>query len=285
MSPIPRIARVPLTTKQPEACPHCGGHNLTRRGTRKKKLEIVQLWRCSSCKRVFTPGPAALHNKTYPLRMILSALTDYDLGYTLEETAARLKKKAHRRVSPSTITSWLDEYKQHCSYRRLRADGLTRFPANQTIRSIKLYHRQIYGYAFHRPKLEFLRAGTLDDKRPGDTRFAPVADFLESIPTTCPHDLFRRDDDPKARASQATPAWADVSRIIVNSQTERGHRDRRAHHPGRRQQQAASRDAAALHARQRQRDGRDRDSDLARRARHRRSRDDSTASSSRRGWR
>jgi hypothetical protein len=40
--------------------------------------------------------------------------------------------------------------------------------------------------------------------------------LLESIPTTCPHDLFRRDDDPKARASQATPAWADVSRIIVN---------------------------------------------------------------------
>jgi len=217
MSPIPRIARVPFTSKVPEACPHCGGRNLTRRGMRKKKLEIVQLWRCSSCKRVFTPGPAALHNKTYPLRMILSALTDYDLGYTLEETAARLKKKTHRRVSPSSITTWLEEYKQHCSYRRLRAVGLKHFPANQTIRSIKLYHRQIYGYAFHRPKLEFLRAGTLDDKRPGDTRFAPVADFLESVPTSCPHDLFRRDDDPKARASQAAPVWADVSRIVVNS--------------------------------------------------------------------
>jgi hypothetical protein len=34
--------------------------------------------------------------------------------------------------------------------------------------------------------------------------------------TTCPHDLFRRDDDPKARASQATPAFADLSRIIIN---------------------------------------------------------------------
>src|SRR5437899_9900102 len=137
MYAIPRIARVPLTAKQPEACPHCGSHNLTRRGTLKKKLEIVQLWRCSSCKRVFAPGPATLHNKTYPLRMILSALTDYDTGYTLEETAARLQKKAHRHVSPSTITSWLDEYKQHCSYRRLRREGLVRFPANQTIRSIK----------------------------------------------------------------------------------------------------------------------------------------------------
>lgn len=216
MPAIPRIARVPHTSKIPEACPHCGSHVLTRRGTRKKKLEIVQLWRCSSCKRVFTPGPAALHNKTYPLRMILGALTDYDTGYSLEETAARLHKKSNRHVSPSTITAWLDEYKDHCAYRRLRARGLKRFRAAQIIRSIKVYHRQVYAYAYHRPKLEFVRAGTLDDKRPGDARFAPVADFLESIPTTCPHDLFRRDEDPTARASQAQPAFADASRIIVN---------------------------------------------------------------------
>ena len=130
--------------------------------------------------------------------MILSALTDYDIGFTLEETAARLKKKTHRNVSPSTIASWLEEYKRHCSYRRLRAQGLSRFPANQTIRTIKLYHRQIYSFAYHRPKLDFLRAGVLDDKRKGDTRFAPLADFLERVPTDCPHELFSREGDPKA---------------------------------------------------------------------------------------
>jgi transposase-like protein len=216
MSALPRIARVPHTSKVPETCPYCGGHNLTRRGTRKKKLEIVQLWRCASCKRVFTPGPAALHNKTYPLRMILSALTDYNVGYSLEQTAARLQKKTHRHVSSSTITSWLRTYKAHCSYARLRRRGLARFPATQTVRSIKLYHRQVYSYAYHRPKLEFVRSGTLDDKRVGDDRFAGVADFLESAPTTCPHDLFRHESDPSGRASQASPAWADVSRVIVN---------------------------------------------------------------------
>ncbi|MGH7716091.1 MAG: hypothetical protein ACREML_08870 [Vulcanimicrobiaceae bacterium] len=216
MSAIPRVARAPLTAKQPDACPHCGGRNLTRRGARKKKLEIVQLWRCSSCKRTFTPGPQALRNKTYPLRMILSALIDYDLGFPLEETAARLRKKTNRTVSPSTITAWLQQYKQHCSYRRLRAQGLSRFPASQTIRSIKLYHRQVYSFAYHRPKLDLLRKGVLDDKRTGDTHFANVADFLESIPTACPHELFTRDDDLKARASQATPEFADPSRVIVN---------------------------------------------------------------------
>ena len=148
--------------------------------------------------------------------MILSALSDYDLGFTLEETAARLKKKTNRNVSPSTIAAWLREYKRHCSYRRLRAQGLSRFPAAQTIRTIKLYHRQVYSYAYHRPKLEFLRTGALDDKRKGDTRFAPLADFLERVPTDCPHDLFNREADPKARASQAAGSFADTSHAIVN---------------------------------------------------------------------
>jgi hypothetical protein len=148
--------------------------------------------------------------------MILSALTDYDTGFTLEQTAARLKKKTHRNVSPSTIASWLEQYKRHCSYRRLRARGLSRFPANQTIRTIKLYHRQIYSYAYHRPKLDLLRRGALDDKRSGDTHFTPLADFLERVPTDCPHELFTREGDTKGRASQAQPTFTDTSHAIVN---------------------------------------------------------------------
>lgn len=216
MAPVPQIARTPLTTKQPESCPHCGGHSLSRRGTRRKKLEIVQLWRCGACKRTFTPAPEAMRNKTYPLRIILSAISDYDVGYTLDETAARLKAKANRSVSPSTIASWLRDYAPHCSYRRLRSKARTRFPAAQAVRSIKLYHRQVYSYAYHRPKIELLRGGLLDDKRRGDTRFTALADFLERLPSECPHELFTRQDDLRARASQARPAFADTSRLTVS---------------------------------------------------------------------
>ena len=67
----------------------------------------------------------------------------------------------------------------------------------------------MYRYSFHRPKLEFVRES--DEHR----RFAPVANFLEAIPLICPHDLFRA-EDAGGRASQAQPAFADVSRIIVN---------------------------------------------------------------------
>src|SRR3981081_2225967 len=101
----PRSAPALHTSKQPERCPYCASRSVTRRGTRKKKLEVVQLWRCGSCKRVFTPAPDELRHKTYPLRTILEAITDYNLGYSRADTAARLKSKRGLRVSPSTIAS------------------------------------------------------------------------------------------------------------------------------------------------------------------------------------
>src|SRR5882762_6046293 len=214
MSPMPRAARAPHSSKIPEVCPHCGSHVLTRRGTRRKKLEIVQLWRCASCKRTFTPGPDAIRNKTYPLRTVIDALSTYNLGYSLEDTAARVKSKSGRAIGASTIAGWLAQRKDLMSYLRLRDHGRHRFPAEQTIRAIKLYHRQIYSYAFHRPKLELLRRGELDEKRSGDTRFAALANFLEAVPLICPHDLFRVED--RGRASQSHPDFAEISRIIVN---------------------------------------------------------------------
>jgi hypothetical protein len=63
-----------------------------------------------------------------------------------------------------------------------------------------LYHRQVYEFGYHRAKLAFLRNGTLDDRRPGDSRFAGISDFLEDVPRRCPDDLFRLEDG--ARGSQ-----------------------------------------------------------------------------------
>src|SRR6202008_5040917 len=116
-------------------------------------------------KRVFTPAPLALRHKTFPLRAILEAITDYNLGYSLAQTAARLKSRRGLTVSRASISSWLAEHKPLTSYRRLRDRGKPLFAPNTTIRAIKLYHRQVYEYAYHRAKLEFVRDGSLDEKR------------------------------------------------------------------------------------------------------------------------
>ncbi len=182
---LTRTTRVPHTDKKPGRCPYCGSAHVTRKGTRKKKIEIVQLWRCASCKRVFTPSPAALRNRTYPLHVVLNAMTLYNLGYSLEQTAEKIRVRFGRRAGRSTIAGWLAEYRSLTTYARLRAEGRRLFPPTQAIRSIKLYHRQIYKYAYHRPKLAMLRQGR------EHARFAGVADFLDRVPIECPHKLFR----------------------------------------------------------------------------------------------
>jgi hypothetical protein len=87
----------------------------------------------------------------------------------------------------------------------LRAEGRRLFPPPQAIRSIKLYHRQIYKYAYHRPKLAMLRESREHQ------RFAGVADFLERVPVDCPHELFQGSE----RASQTPLAKIKTSRLIV----------------------------------------------------------------------
>ena len=204
-SPAKRSYRVAHTDKRPERCPCCSSAHVARKGTRTKKIEIVQLWRCASCKRVFTLAAPALRSKTYPLHVVLGAITLFGLGYTLEQTADKIKSRFGRRAGRSTIAAWLAEHRALTTYARLRQEGRRLFPPTQAIRSIKLYHRQIYKFEYHRPKLAMLRQSR------EHARFAGVADFLERVPIDCPHDLFRESE----RASQKASSFLDTSRLII----------------------------------------------------------------------
>src|ERR1700681_1846759 len=205
------------TIKPPERCPHCNSKRLIKKGTRKKKLEDVPLFRCRACGRTFAPGARAIRNKTYPLPEILETFTLYDRGNTLQETARKISSRYGHDVAPSTISRWLAEQPALTTYRRLRDRGRQLFTPTQLIRAHKLYHRQVYEFAYHRAKLAFLKDGTLDDKRASGAtstaRFSPLADFLESIPQTCPHDLFQREDG--SRGSQLAPDFLALDKLIV----------------------------------------------------------------------
>jgi len=196
--------RVPHTVKQPARCPHCGSTRLIRKGTRRKKLEIMQLWQCKLCRRIFTPAPPSLRYKTYPLRVILDGVTLYNLGYSLPVAAQKLKAKHGYKVSPSTLASWMAEHRELTTYGRIRRHRPNGLSPAQTIRSTKLYHRQVYSFAYHRSKLADLR----EDKR--HKRFALLADFLERVPENCPHDLFSN----SSRASQLAN-FIDRNHLIV----------------------------------------------------------------------
>src|ERR1700726_1138852 len=210
---VPRLSKI----KPPDRCPYCNSKRLIKKGTRKKKLEDVPLYRCRSCGRTFSTGPRAIRNKTYPLPEILEAFTLYDRANTLEATAEKISSRYGHRVAPSTISRWLAEHPALTTYRRFRDRGRRLFPPTQVIRTHKLSHRQVYEFAYHRAKLAFLKDGTLDDKRAtratSTARFSALADFLESIPQTCPHDRFHREEG--ARSSQLAPDFLALDKLIV----------------------------------------------------------------------
>lgn len=202
--PLSAAHRIPHTAKPPARCPHCGSTRLIRKGTRRKKLEIAQLWQCKACRRVFTPTPAALRYKSYPLRLILDGVTFYNLGYSLSDVARKLKEKHGYAVPPATLETWMAEHRELTTYRRLRGHSPIKLTPLQTIRSTKLYHRQVYSFAYHRPKLALLR----EDHR--HQRFAALADFLEQVPNLCPHNLFQE----SSRASQLGE-FIDRNHLVV----------------------------------------------------------------------
>lgn len=68
----PGLRRLPLVGAAPEPCIFCNGTQIRREGRWRKKLEIVQLWYCVDCGRVFTPQRDK--GKQFPLRVVLDAV-------------------------------------------------------------------------------------------------------------------------------------------------------------------------------------------------------------------
>lgn len=144
-------------------------------------------------------------------------MSAYNRGYSLDEVSRRLSSRYGHSINPSTISRWLATYAHVAAYRRLRDKGKRLFAPPQIIRVTKLYHAQVYEFGYHRAKLALLRQGALDDRRKGDRKFAPLADLLETIPKSCPHHLFKREDG--FRASQLSRNFLSLDQIIVTEKT------------------------------------------------------------------
>ena len=171
-------------------------------GRRSKSSSVGDAQPANASSRLRRP---ALRNKTYPLRVILAALTLYHLGYSLRETAAKLKSRFGVSAAPSSIANWIKEHQSLLTYGRLRAEGRRSFTPTQIIRAIKLYHRQVYRFAYHRAKLDALRA----DRSTSDWHRSPTSS------SACrPH--ARTSSSPTARAPRSCrPTSFDLDRLVV----------------------------------------------------------------------
>lgn len=190
-----------IVRKLTDSCLYCQGENITKRGTRKKKLETIQLYWCKDCKKTFTP--IFKKGKHYPLETIFRGLSLYNLGYSLEETVKHLKEP----VKPSTLARWLVEFKAICKYERLRPFAKKLYLPEETAPGISLYHRQVYKFRIHRAKLALLLEEDIKHRR-----FWPLRELLESLFQECPHHLFKQG----LRASEIKTKFSREKLIVRN---------------------------------------------------------------------
>ena len=185
------------------SCPYCKSKDTVRRGLRKKKYETAQLFLCNSCKKVFTGQ--LVKGKQFPLRLILEGLSLYNIGHTLEKTCQLLKEQFGLDVKPQTLSDWVKEFAELCSYGRLRPYGLKMYSAHQVIQKVNLYHRQVYEFSYHRAKAALI----LQDFK--HAKFENLREYLEAVQAECPHQFFREGQ----RASEERVKF-DLSGVMVS---------------------------------------------------------------------
>jgi len=146
-------------------------------------MRTLQLFQCPECLHRFSGGPGK--NRTYPLKLILDAVSTFNLGYSITNTRSILRRRFHLDVPDRTINSWLTTYRSVSTYSRLRAAGKKLFDPRSITVSRFFEHRQVYRFQVHNAKVE------LSLQSPTHRHLSPLRGYLTSIQRDFPHHLFQ----------------------------------------------------------------------------------------------
>jgi transposase-like protein len=159
-------------------CPHCNGKNIIKYG----QTSRVQAYYCKDCRKKFTEK--GLKNKMYTPQVITNAITYYNLGNTLEESAKIVNKRFKVKVSKSTVHSWIKEFSDICSYSKQRSQVIKRYTGDNIIHAFSFQHSGLtYNFQFHLPKLEML-----------GSKYPSLIQYLKNMKTRCPSDIFKENE-------------------------------------------------------------------------------------------
>ena len=172
------------------ACPYCGDRHIIKKGVRKNKYGTVQLFACRRCKKKFTP--LVTKHKSFPLRVIIEALSQYNRLHSLDEEAAIASRKFGVRVHRQTLTNWLSDLSGYLPVLRMRRTIEQYAPRSGVFLERQLFHGQVYAFKYHRAKALLLEG------HHEFVAFRPLLEYFENVPHSTPHALFREE---RARAS------------------------------------------------------------------------------------
>ena len=139
-------------TKPVETCRYCGGSSIKRKGRRKNKYGDVPLYYCHRCQRKFSP--LVTKNKTFPLRVILDALTLHNRLYSLEDAAQAVTRKYGLSVSRQNIANWRAGFAPYLPVTRLRPAFAASHDKYSLVTEAQLLHGQVYTFKYHHAKAD-----------------------------------------------------------------------------------------------------------------------------------
>ncbi len=209
--PEPQLAQ----TKPAVVCPYCSSGEIVKKGKRRKKYEQIQLYLCKRCQRRFTPLIHKHH--TYPLELILDALTLYNRFYSLEDVAEVIYGSYGIRVHAQTVANWLKEFQAYLPGLKLRSRLAQLYDPRKMLIESRLLHGQVYDFKYHYAKLNLILQNS--DKYRQYQGFKGLAQFLEEVPKTCPHELFRANAKKSNRSSQHKNIF-DLDQVEIRSRAD-----------------------------------------------------------------
>ena len=132
-------------------CKHCKSKMIIKKGKTRTRHQEKQIYYCKECKRKFVD--TSLANKTYPPRIICSAISAYNLGLTLQETRKQINKRFKITLPTSTLHDWIQEFKPICSIQKLRKT-LLKYASDQILEYKPFVHNGLqYNFKYHKPNL------------------------------------------------------------------------------------------------------------------------------------
>jgi len=189
--------------KQLTHCPYCQS-KVIKKGKRKKKYEIIQIYYCKNCQKKLTP--VITKHKTYPLRLIIDSISLYDKLYSYNKIINIIEETYGIKVTRQIILRWLKEYSDYIPFLRMREFASKMYSGDlrkELIEESKLFHQQIYNFKYHRAKFNFIF-----NEEFWARKFKPLQEFLELVIAECPHQIF---EDSK-RSSE----FKDRNKMVFN---------------------------------------------------------------------
>ncbi len=122
-----------------------------------------------------TPPRIPDYGKAPEAKLAKSART-LPMSEAVKHTRRRFKVK----VSKSAVDSWIKEFKNICTYWRIRGEAMKLFPPEKVIFKKTFFHQIPYKFQYHQAKLKMFIKGY----------FSELARYLKDTPKKCPDKMF-----------------------------------------------------------------------------------------------